>query len=130
MSVSDAEANANLNSIVNAGGSYWVGLSLTVPDDALSPASIEDSGLPLVQLPRNGATTWEAAADRTVQPLAALDLGVATVDLVPAARVFYADSAGTTPLRSARVTDMTVAAGSHVIIPPEALAISVPAKKY
>jgi len=130
VSVSDTEANSNLDSIVSAGGSYWVGLSLTVPDDDLSAGSIEDSGLALVELPRNGATTWEAATDRSVQPKADLDMGTATEDFVPAARVFYADSAGSTPLRSAKVTDMTVTAGSHVTIPAEALAISVPAKKY
>lgn len=124
MATSDTEANRCLNDLVSRGGAYWVGLSLTRPDAALTPGSITDAGLPRVQLPLNGSATWEAASGRQVQPLAALRLPTPDADLVPVAVILWSAQSGGTPLRSAWLVDTVVPAGSEISLPPAALAIT------
>lgn len=65
----DTEANRRLTDIVSRGGSWWVGVTSTLPTS--DPASItEVTSVARVQLPLDGASSWALpVADRAVTPL-------------------------------------------------------------
>ena len=122
------EANERLDAVVSRGGSWWVGWSTTLPDEVYSPESITlIPGLALVELPRDGAATWEAASGARVQPLAGLSFGTlpAGTDYVPMARVFFdgSDPATANVMSAARCADVTVYGGQPFVCSPAALAL-------
>lgn len=125
MPTSDAAANATLDLEVSAGGSWWVGFATNDLDMDLT-VTVDEAPMDRVALPRNGATTWEAADARSVRPLADLPMGAAADDFTPTFWVFWDSESGGTPQRAARVPDMEILAGSTVIIPADTLTLPTP----
>lgn len=125
MPTSDAGANATLDREVSAGGSWWIGFATNDLDELLTVTVVE-AAMARVELPLNGATTWEAAADRRVQPLANLTAGVAAEDFTPTFWVAWDAEFGGTPQRAGRIPDTEILTGTTVVIPPDALVLVTP----
>ena len=125
MPTSTAAANATLDLEVAAGTSWWVGFALNDLDVNLS-TTVDEAPMPRVQLPRDGATTWEAADGRQVRPLADLPVGVASEDFTPTFWVAWDSETGGAPQRAARVPDTAVLAGTTVVIPAATLTLTTP----
>jgi hypothetical protein len=120
---SDAAANAALDREVTAGGSWWVGLALSMPDEHLT--SVDEAPLARVQVPRD-SSTWEPASGRTVHLAANLALPDAAEDFTPVAWVLWDSETGGTPQHCRRLVDVEVLAGSAIALPAETLALIYP----
>lgn len=126
----EVESNRVLDAAVSDGGSWWVGVSSSVPeleDGAL--VNVTDVGLPLQELPRDGAGSWAPASARRVQPLAGFTWASSPVSFLPVARVFWdgPDPATATPVRWARLgATPVVPVGVSFILPAESCALCDP----
>lgn len=129
MPTSDAAANATLDREVSAGGSWWVGLALNAGVDVLDAAltvPVIESALPRVELPRDGAATWEAASSRMVRPLAAVSFGAAPADETPTYWVLWSAETGGTPQHAGQIPDSSYTAGTGAVLPAESLVLTHP----
>lgn len=136
MATSDAAANATLDREVSAGGSWWLGLALTMPDPRLE-AVVDEAPLARVEVPRMAAF-WNPADQREVWPVNGLTLPDYTPDgydpanpdpddaFTPVAWVLWDAPTGGTPQRAGRLADVVVTAGSGVFLPAESLTLSHP----
>lgn len=124
MPTSDAAANAALNREVTAGGSWWLGLITSDPDQHLASA-LTESPMARVQVARTAAV-WAAAANRAVAPLTDVALGTAPSDFTPTAWVFWDAQTGGTPQHAGRIPDSPVTAGAAVTVPSDTLTITYP----
>jgi hypothetical protein len=122
---SEAAANATLDLEVSAGGSWWISFATNDLDVALT-VTVDEAPMPRVELPRDGATTWESADVRHVRPLADLPMGVASDDFTPTFWVAWDAETGGTPQHAARVPDTQVLAGATVVIPADTLTLTHP----
>lgn len=127
----DTESNRCLDQAVSDGGSWWVGASSTVPVLVGGELTdVTDVGLPLVELPRDGAATWAPAAARSVQPLTGVSWPAVPSTFLPVARIFWdgPDPLTASPVRWARLgSTPQVQVGASFMLPPESLALADPA---
>lgn len=120
----DTEANLRLTDIVSRGGTYWVGLTSTLPTS--DPTSItEVTAVTRQALALNGATTWVLpVTDRSVSPIADVVFAAAAADYsVQGYAVWDASTAGNL-LCSARLSSTDDALGVFV---PAGSAFRLPA---
>jgi len=129
MATYDAEANRRLTDIVSRGGSWWVGVSSTLPTE--DPGSItEVTDVARVQLPLDGAGSWVLpVTDRAVTPPDDVVFAAAIADYSVQGYAVWSAATGGDLLTAARLasTDdalgVYVPAGSTFRIPADALVL-------
>lgn len=125
----DAEANRRLTDIVSRGGSWWVGLTSTLPTS--DPGSItEVTAVSRVQIALNGGTSWVLpVTDRSVTPAADVTFAPAASDYSVQGYAVWSASTGGDLLCSARLSStddalgVGVPAGSTFILPSDAVVL-------
>lgn len=123
----DTEANRRLTDIVSRGGSWWVGLTSTLPTE--DPGSItEVTEVTRVELPLDGGTSWVLpVTDRSVTPINDVAFAPAAVDYSVQGYAVWSASAGGDLLCSARLSSsddalgVFVPAGATFVLPSDSV---------
>lgn len=122
----DAEANARLTDIVSRGGSYWVGVTSTLPTG--DPGSITEGPVARVELPLDGGGSWDVPATaRTVTPLNDVVFAPVGADYSVQGYAIWSAATGGDLLCSARLSStddalgVFVPAGSTFRLPADSL---------
>ena len=124
MQPSDDLAHEILELTIDAGGTWDVGLSSTVP--VLTAGTY--TGVTDVTEITHGTLTrataaWATPSGRSVIPLADVSLGTASDDCTAVAWILYD---GTDVVWASRIADLNIAAGSTVTLPKEAIRLTIP----
>lgn len=125
MASSDDFADEALTLIVEAGGSWWLGLLDAVPSDDLVTFSLV-ADIPTVELPRDSATWVVSARAAVMADPVTLDSSAVVADVVPLAWCLFDDEAGTVPRIAGRLADIRVTPDSTVVVPAETVQIRYP----
>lgn len=125
----DHEANKRLTDIVSRGGSYWVGLTSSLPTDEADSVT-EVTAVSRVELPLDGATTWVLpVTDRSVTPQDDVTFDPVIDDYSVQGFAVWDASTGGNLLCSARLSStddalgVFVPAGSTFRLPADALVL-------
>ena len=123
----DTEANRRLTDIVSRGGSWWVGLTSTLPTS--DPGSItEVTEVARVQLSLDGATSWDLpVTDRAVSPLNDVVFPAVSGDYSVQGYAMWDASAGGNLRCSARLSSTDDALGVFV---PAGSVFRIPADSF
>jgi hypothetical protein len=130
MQPSDAYAHSILALVIDAGGSFTVKLSSTMPelvDDGsghliYSNITVITAVSTSATIPRATAS-WGTPTARSVIPVADVSLGTAAADFVAVAYVLYVSG---TAVHCGRLADTTVSTGAPVVLPKETIRLTIP----
>lgn len=124
----DVEANRRLTDIVSRGGSWWVGVTTTLPTS--DPASITEGPVARVQLRLDGAGSWVLpVTDRAVTPAADVVFEVTAADYSVQGYAVWDASTGGRLLCAARLSStddrlgVFVPAGSTFRLPADSVVL-------
>lgn len=124
MQPSDDLAHEILELTIDAGGTWDVGLSSTVP---VLTAGVYTGVTDVTEVDHGTLTrataSWATPSGRSVIPTADVSLGTASADCTAVAWILYD---GTDPVWASRITDLNIASGSNVTLPKEAIRLTVP----
>ena len=128
MASSATYANAVLLRESSRGGSAWFRLLDEVPPDELDDGVSIIADLPPVEIPLDGATSWDVA-NRQANPADPLtiDTSVLAADVVPKGWVLFEDEACTLPTVGGNLVDIIVLPDSDVTVPTQTITIRFPA---
>lgn len=125
----DAEANRRLTDIVSRGGSWWVGVTTTLPGP--DPSTITEGPVARVEIPLNGAASWVLpATSRAVSPVADVSFAPVGTDFSVQGYAVWDAATGGTLLCSARLASVTdpdgalVPAGASFRLPADSLVLT------
>ena len=117
--------------VATAGGSWWLGILESRPQDAADLAAavpVDVAPIPPVEIPRTPAT-WSDATARQIHLADDVVMPAATAECSPAAWCLFADEAMTTPVVCGWLADPQTGpmpASVVLILPAQTVALSFP----